>query len=131
MVRLVKYSNAIKEKFSTEIPENYTLEMSRVISNKNTRPIFCIYVHPDRHRNGDEYFKVYNAASFDRAKKVCRISFRKPEYIIHTNSDGKVNFKLNAEFRKEVINVLNTTRPVKINDNQITVWQWAILQYNN
>ena len=131
MVKLIKCNHTIKEKFSAETSENYTLEMSRVISNRNTRPNFCIYVHPDKHRKGEEYFKVFNSASFDSADKVCRISFRRPEYIIHTNSDGKINFKLNNEFRKEVIKILNTIRPVKINDNQITVWQWAILQYNN
>lgn len=105
-------------------------EMASVAFQSNKKQKFCIYVNPDQHRKGNEYFKVYDRESYSKSKRVCRISFNKPKYIIHTNKDGKENFKLDAKLKESVIAKLKETYDVKIDDKEITVWQWAILQYN-
>jgi len=105
-------------------------EMASVAAQTNEAPTFCIYVNPDNHRIGNEYFKVYDKPSYFSSKKVCRISFHAPKYLIHRNRDGKKNFVLDAQRKKDLIKKLSEQHEVTIDGQAITVWQWAIMQYN-
>lgn len=54
---------------------------------KNENPIFCIWVNPDQGRNGDPYFKMYDAQKYSSAKHSIRIGLKEPKLIYH--ADGK------------------------------------------
>ena len=85
-----------------------------------------ISINPDVTRNwyGEEYFKVYDNLSIGRAKKLARIKFRSPEYVIHYNS----NWVLNTKEKKELIKFLK--EPNKLLDGVSTNWQYAIVMFN-
>jgi hypothetical protein len=85
-----------------------------------------MYVNPDLNRVGNEYFKFCNDASWSKATKMCRISFRSPAYVIHTNSRKVSDWTLNAKEKKYLVRVLNS----KSDDTTLTVWQALIVDYN-
>lgn len=85
-----------------------------------------MYVNPDLNRVGNEYFKFCNDASWSKATKLCRISFRAPKYIVHTNSRKVSDWTLNAKEKKYLVRVLNS----KSDDTTLTVWQALIVDYN-
>lgn len=60
-----------------------------------------IYGDKDRNFKYDPYFKYYNSYSYKKSKYIARISIMKPEYVIHKNYDGKINWFLSSkEIRK-------------------------------
>lgn len=85
-----------------------------------------IYVNPDLNRVGNEYFKFCNNASWSKADKLCRISFRSATYIIHTNSRKVTDWTLNNKELKYLMRVLNS----KSDDASLTVWQALIVDFN-
>ena len=101
-------------------------EMATVARDKENG--ILIQVNPDRGRIGMEYFKIYNSYSVDKADKMTRISFRKAEYISHSATLGKKDWKLSTKEKKALIALLE----VKSKSNpQYTNWEYAILSFNN
>lgn len=103
------------------------LEMATVVSDRKGQHIIKnISINPDATRNwfGEEYFKVYDNLSIGKAKKLTRIKFGSPEYVIHYNS----NWVLNNKEKKDLIKFLKepNKRVPGINNN----WQYGILMFN-
>lgn len=86
-----------------------------------------MYVNPDINRIGNEYFKFCNNASWSKATKLCRISFNKPQYIIHTNSQKVDNWILTAKEKKYLVRTLLSKSKKYVG---LTVWQALIVDYN-
>ncbi len=89
-----------------------------------------IEVNPDKNHKGNPYFKLYNAASKAKAKKVARISMKQVKYIKYKNIGkmaGKRNWVLDAGEKKDLMEFLRS--PYEENPS-ITVWEQAILEYN-
>lgn len=86
-----------------------------------------MYVNPDINRIGNEYFKFCNNASWSKATKLCRISFNKPQYIVHTNSRKVDNWILTAKEKKYLVRTLLSTSKKYVG---LTVWQSLIVDYN-
>jgi hypothetical protein len=84
-----------------------------------------VYVNPDLNRIGNEYFKFCNSSIWTKADKICRISFNKPQYVIHRGP--KQNWKLSSGEKKILINLLNS----KSRKYDCTVWQYLILAFND
>lgn len=103
-------------------------EMSTIIMD--TQNSMLIQVNPDRGRKGLEYFKVYNASSEKSAKKIARIQFRKPEYVLHAMNRGKKNWTLNASEKKTLIKILSSNSDMVANNRIITNWEKSIIQFN-
>ena len=106
--------------------------------SKNIR----IQVNPDLKRIGDEYFKVLNSYTDSKATKMARILFRKAEYVMHRNSDGKDDWFLNSSERKLLCEILNsktkhtffhrpTTKGEKPKLIKMTVFQYSIAMFNS
>ena len=86
-----------------------------------------MYVNPDQRRKGNEYFKFCNNARWSKATKLCRISFREPKYIIHTNSHKVEDWLLTKKEQKYLIKVLwSDSKKYK----GFSVWQALIIDYN-
>lgn len=107
-------------------------EMALVAAEAGSKISFCVYVTPDNHRIGEEYFKVYNAFSQEKADEICRISFHEPRYIVHRNvrDVGKDAKRLNSKQKKALVALLKSKKMFYEN-KEVTVWQKAILEYNN
>ena len=103
---------------------NQINEMSMAWVNKNANTC-CWIENPSGYQN--DYFKYYNSFSYRKADKVARISLIKPEYLEHTNYDGKDNWVLNSKERKELIDFMN--KPSKVHKG-LTNWQTTLVQYN-
>ena len=86
------------------IVEEHIEEMATVYTDEVNKHV-C-QVNPDRNRQGLEYFKLYNNVNWSKATKVARIEFRKPNYVLHTNKDGKENWKLNNREKIALIKAL-------------------------
>lgn len=99
---------------------------------RNVKENFVIYVNSDPDHLGDEYFKVYNNQVYGVADCVARIAMRRPEYIIHSNSDGKKNYVLNFKERRNLVKLLNApNKNIKFEDGTpVTNWQAAIVIVN-
>jgi len=103
-------------------------EMSTVVRDE-----FLIAVNPDTKRIGDEYFKVYNASSIDKATKIARIKFRDSSYIIHKNERNFENWILNKKEKNiliKILNTLNTEYDDKGNSYNLTTFQKSIYLFN-
>ena len=89
--------------------------------------IMYVGVNPDSGRNffGMEYFKLFNSSSYTKSTKEARIKFRTPEYIRHR--DNKEIWVLNAKEKSHLMNLL--IQPSKYEDD-CTVWQYGIMQFN-
>lgn len=86
-----------------------------------------MYVNPDRNSIGNEYFKFCNNASWIKATKLCRISFREPKYIIHSNSYKVEDWLLTKKEQKFLMTVLwSDSKKYK----GFSVWQALIIDYN-
>lgn len=86
-----------------------------------------MHVNPNLNRVGNEYFKFCNDACWSKATKMCRISFRSPAYVIHTNSGKVSDWILNEEEKKYLLKSLlykSTKYP------GLTIWQVLIVDYN-
>ena len=108
----------------------------RIIENLNematigrdNRKGLLMQVNPDEGRQGLEYFKFYNAFNHSNAKKMARIEFRRPEYVIHSNMMGEKTWYLNAHEKNDLMDFLNSqnsTRP------DLSNWQYGIIAFNN
>ena len=86
-----------------------------------------MYVNPDLNRIGNEYFKFCNSISWNKATKLCRISFNKPQYIIHTNSRKVSDWTLNTKEKKYLVKTLLSKSKKYAG---LTVWQALIVDYN-
>lgn len=106
-------------------PEEYLTEMSMVADDKSNGGMM-ILISIDQNRIGEPYFKVVDNINYNKAKRVARISFLHPEYIIHKNTDGKTNWTLNNKEKKQFKALLE-----KVVDRAgHTVWERTIIQYN-
>lgn len=86
-----------------------------------------IHVDPDINRKGNEYFKVYDSISYNKAKKISRIKFREPAYVTHSNRDKKKNYKLVSDEKDDLINFLNSKNH---KNPELTNWEYAIILFN-
>lgn len=103
------------------------LEMATIATDRKGQHIIKnISINPDATRNwyGEEYFKVYDNLSIGKAKKLARIKFRSPDYVIHYNS----NWVLNSKEKKDLINFLK--EPNTLLDDIENNWQYAIIMFN-
>lgn len=114
----------LNEVIDQSIYEDCFYEFASITKGDNN----FIAVNPDPSRGwyGEEYFKAYNNDNARKAEKVIRIKFRAPEYVFHKNNDGKKDWILNSKEKKKLINLLQ--KPSKFNN--LTNWQYAILQFN-
>ena len=105
------------------IGEEFLDEMATVYRSSK----YCVQVavNPDSKRKGNPYFKFYNAVSRDKATKVIRILFRKPDYVIHT--DSKKIWKLNSSDKKLLMKILNEPSSYYKNVN---TWNAAKFDWN-
>lgn len=102
------------------------LGMSNVYSDR--RLGISIQINTSEDRIGLPYFKLYNSFQYTKAIKVARIQFKKPEYVIHKNSDGKENWILNAKDKHKLIEALDI-KPMY--SGGMAVWQLLITRYNS
>ena len=123
----MKFFTKFLEEKNYMVEENLN-EMSTIIMD--THNSMLIQVNPDRGRMGLEYFKVYNSSSEKSAKKIARIQFRKPEYVLHTMNRGKKNWTLNASEKKTLIEILSRLSNMVGNGRILTNWEKAIVQFN-
>lgn len=72
------------------------------------------------------YFKLYNHWDYERADKVCRISFCGPCYIKYENPDGKGEWVLNDSERETLVNCLTEVDE----DSGRSCWQELIIAFN-
>lgn len=114
----------------THIYEADMCEMSMV--GRSVMDNFVVYVNSDPNHKGDEYIKFYNHQVYGKADCVARIAMRRPSYIIHSNDDGKKNFRLNSKEKKALIQLLNSpNKKVKLADGTpASNWQAAIVCIN-
>ena len=105
-------------------------EMATIIADTKDGGM-CIVVNANETRKGMPYFKVVNHNSFRKAEKIARISFLKPEYIIHKNRDGKTNWVLNNQEKRHMIELLHQKSTNIFRDGKrMSNWEKAIAQYN-
>ena len=105
-------------------------EMATIIADTKDGGM-CIVVNRSEFRKGNPYFKVVNHNSFVKAEKIARISFLKPEYIIHKNRDGKTNWVLNNQEKRHMIELLHQkSTNIFRNGKRMSNWEKAIAQYN-
>lgn len=74
----------------------------------------------------NEYFKVYNNINPNKATKVARIKFRKPEYIIYDNNKIN-NWFLNSIEKRALMRIL-INQSILYPDR--TVWDELIRLFN-
>lgn len=74
---------------------------------------------------GNAYFKFTDAESFKSAKRIIRISFTEPIYIVHNNQD-----KLTRKEIKWLIKALNKPTKDKLG-RPCTVWIALIREFND
>ena len=85
----------------------------------------CWVENPTGYNN--KYFKYVDSFSYAKGDRIARISLLELKYLIHTNSDGKRNWKLNAKEKDELIELMN--QPSR-DFPEITNWQKTLAQYN-
>lgn len=86
-----------------------------------------VHVDPDLKHQGNEYFKVYDSISYDKAKKISRIKFKEPSYVVHNNNDKKKNYKLVSNKKDDLIDFLNSKNR---KNPELTNWEYAIILFN-
>ena len=101
--------------------------LTELVVGLDIRSGFSVHVNPDPKRDGDEYFKIYNSPNYNKAKKIARIKFKEPKYVIHQNKDGKVNWSLNSCEKKNLIDFLSSKNSKNPN---LTNWEVAIILFN-
>lgn len=85
------------------------------VYRQDSHPIFSsekmsIHINTDEVEGKEyvNYFKVFNAKRWCDATKVNRISFVQPIYICKENRDGCVDWILNAEEKKRLVEILQS-----------------------
>ena len=116
----------IQDEFNRILAEDCNTElwgMSTIARDE----LMYVGVNPDSGRNffGMEYFKLFNSPSYTTSTKEARIKFRTPKYVKHR--DNKENWVLNAKEKSHLMNLL--IQPSKYEDD-CTVWQYGIMQFN-
>ncbi len=106
-------------------PEEYLTEMSKVADDKSNGGMM-ILISIDQNRIGEPYFKVVDNINYNKAKRIARISFLHPEYIIHKNTDEKTNWTLNNKEKKQFKALLEKV----VDIGGVTAWNRTIIQYN-
>ena len=99
--------------------------MARIGVDSDSNPQSVYYVNPDSNRVGDPYFKVYDSTSVTKSRRVARISFLEPVYIIHSDEGGKEPWILNSSEKKSLMKFLD--KPSKfsgLSNFQYTMYQW-------
>ena len=82
-----------------------------------------VTLDPNRNYGGNTaYFKFADNEDFNAAKRVIRISFIEPVYIVHNNQDKMT--------RKEIKWLVKTLVTPYKKDNSITIWQALIRAFN-
>ena len=92
----------LTEEERNSIDPRAMVEMATIVTDRKGQHIIKnISTNPDSTRNWyeEEYFKIYDNLSVSSAKKLARIKFRSPEYVIHTGS----NWELNSKEKKDLI----------------------------
>lgn len=79
-------------------------------------------INPSEDRLGEPYFKVYDSFSIDKARRVARLSFNEPKYIIHKDGLGKQPWFMNASEKKYILSILKK--------NKHSVWKKLIANWN-
>ena len=105
--------------------EEYLGEMATIYKSQHYGVL--VSVNPDSNRNGNPYFKFYNSSNYLKATKIVRITFNSPNYIVHTNSDGKKLWKLNSEEKNLLMNILKLNSP---SYSGKTIWDAAKYTWN-
>lgn len=117
----------LTEEERNSIDPRAMVEMATIVTDRKGQHIIKnISTNPDSTRNWyeEEYFKVYDNLSVSSAKKLARIKFRSPEYVVHTGS----NWELNSKEKKDLIKFLNeSNKKVPYVKNN---WEYAILMFN-
>lgn len=106
-------------------------ELNEMSTVSRTRRM-CVAVNPAKNRQGDEYFKLYNAQSESKADKLIRILFRKPEYVFHRNT-GFNDWILSSSEKKDLMKFLSSKEyftDAERNEYSITVFQKALILFN-
>lgn len=76
------------------------------------------------------YFKVYNSSEQRKAKKVARICFYEPKYVIHPNDpDGCSQWFLNSSEIKVLINILKSKNNIGV--RYPSTWSALINTFNS
>lgn len=88
-----------------------------------------IQVHPSEYPSSDFYFKLFDASSENKARRIARIDFFRPVYILPEPkfNRGKAYWWLNDNDKRELnawLDSINTCCP------RYTNWEYAILRYN-
>lgn len=95
-------------------------------------PSMTLITSDDKNHIGEPYFKVFTGSDYNKAEKMCRISFLEPRYIkSHSNNNCAKNWILNSKERKQLIKLLtNTIGYFKSTGEKMTGWEHAIVQFN-
>ena len=112
------------EAMNETIQKIHLNEMSIAWVDRETNKC-CWVENPTGYNN--KYFKYVNSFSYKNGDKLARISLLHPQYLNHTNSDGKKHWILNNKEKKELIKTMQ--EPCR-DFPQITNWQKTLAQYN-
>lgn len=99
--------------------------MSRIGLDKSSNMLY--YVNPDTNRVGEPYFKVYDNITHSKSTHIARISFLKPNYIIHRDEAGKQPWKLNSSEKKKMVKYLEK----KSGFFKMSLFQYSMYLWNN
>ncbi|MDE6035609.1 MAG: hypothetical protein K2G36_06830 [Ruminococcus sp.] len=122
------YDLELCEAFDVNIEEGEILtEFATVERNDNLN--ISLAVNPDQNRNLKymEYFKFYNDKNPYKARKIARIKFRSPEYVIHHKNRGKENWFPNSKEKRILMQLLR--QPCEKHPG-FSIWQGLILDFN-
>lgn len=124
---------------SSEITDELLLEQMVLCHQDNE---FSLHVTPDDNYNlgeGSAYFKWIPGRSFGRAREIARIRFDAPEYVNHTDPEGRKRIKLDSRQRKELVAILQSpisnrikmsVRNTKLRPYINTGWDYLLYAYN-
>lgn len=93
----------------------------------HTSPNFCIAVNPDSSRSGDCYFKYFDRESYTKATHVARINIRGCGRFYHKNRDGKKEWNLSGQNKKDLIHYLKEECDEWVG---VTNWQSILYHWN-
>ena len=102
---------------------------SKNITNVNNKINFMIGCYDDDKRSYSKetaYFKFLDGYSWDKAKRLARITIYNPTYIIHKSNDGKEQWILNSKERKLLDNIMHSRTK-----DGISVWHNVCEEFNS
>lgn len=91
---------------------------------QNEKPSFCIWVNPDQGRNGNPYFKMFDAQRYTSAEKSIRIGLLEPKLIFH--ADGKKIWNVTKSDLKELDRFMSkkSRKYAGYTNWQATIYDW-------